>query len=528
LKGRDLSIEQWFLTAPERGNPSTRIDLRRDPPTAWSLGNEVTPLVHGAVYFHALSAAVELAGAGDLVLFTDWRGDPDEVVDDTGIAVSELLSAAARRGVIVKGLIWRSHLDRLRFSAKENRHLGEAIERAGGECLLDMRVRLGGSHHQKLCVVRYQEHPERDVAFVGGIDLCHSRRDDQRHAGDPQRQPMAKVYGERPPWHDIQLAIRGPAVADFETVFRERWEDPTPPTRDPLRRLADLVRGDDDTPRPLPPQAADPPVAGSHAVQVLRTYPQRRRGYAFAPDGEHSVARGYEKAVTRARDLIYIEDQYLWSADVGEVFARALRDQPGLRLIAVVPPFPDQDGAISEPPSLVGREAALRAMCTAGGDRVAVYGIENEAGVPIYVHAKVCIIDDEWASVGSDNFNRRSWTYDSELSAAVLDEARALADDGGFAQRLRLTLACEHLGRDPLDTAGLRDASEAYETFARSAAALEAWHESGQRGPRPPGRLRPVVKRPVGRGTRIWATPTYLRLYDPDGRDRASRRQGRY
>jgi phosphatidylserine/phosphatidylglycerophosphate/cardiolipin synthase-like enzyme len=222
LKGRDLSIEQWFLTAPERGNPSTRIDLRRDPPTAWSLGNEVTPLVHGAVYFHALSAAVELAGAGDLVLFTDWRGDPDEVVDDTGIAVSELLSAAARRGVIVKGLIWRSHLDRLRFSAKENRHLGEAIERAGGECLLDMRVRLGGSHHQKLCVVRYQEHPERDVAFVGGIDLCHSRRDDQRHAGDPQRQPMAKVYGERPPWHDIQLAIRGPAVADFETVFRER------------------------------------------------------------------------------------------------------------------------------------------------------------------------------------------------------------------------------------------------------------------------------------------------------------------
>src|SRR5262249_47500860 len=158
------------------------------------------------------TASVTAAGPGDLVLFTDWRGDPDEAVDDTGATISELLCSAAQRGVLVKGLIWRSHLDRFRFSAQENRHLGEEIERAGGEAVLDMRVRPGGSHHQKLVVVRHRERRELDVAYVGGIDLCYSRRDDERHLGDPQAQKMARAYGSRRPWHDVQLAVRGPAV----------------------------------------------------------------------------------------------------------------------------------------------------------------------------------------------------------------------------------------------------------------------------------------------------------------------------
>ena len=60
-------------------------------------------------------------------------------------------------------------------------------------------------------------------------------------------------------------------------------------------------------------------------------------------------------------------------------------------------------------------------LLEAGGDRVAVYGLTNEAGYPIYVHAKVCVIDDVWASVGSDNFNRRSWSSDCEIACTVQD-----------------------------------------------------------------------------------------------------------
>ena len=79
-------------------------------------------------------------------------------------------------------------------------------------------------------------------------------------AGDPQRQPMAAVYGTSPPWHDVQAMVQGPAVGDVEAVFRERWADPAPPTRNPVRRLRDLLAGVEDA-RRLPPQLPDPPPA---------------------------------------------------------------------------------------------------------------------------------------------------------------------------------------------------------------------------------------------------------------------------
>ena len=168
-----------------------------------------------------------------------------------------------------------------------------------------MRVRSGGSHHQKLVVIRHRDDPTRDIAYVGGIDLCHSRRDDADHRGDPQTQDnLAREYGATPAWHDIQAAISGPAVHDVETVFRERWEDPTTLTRSPVILLRDRLRGLDTTPDPLPEQAPPPPPVegGEHVVQLLRTYPNLRRGrdYAFARGGERSVARGYTKAVERA------------------------------------------------------------------------------------------------------------------------------------------------------------------------------------------------------------------------------------
>jgi len=205
----------------------------------------VRPLVHGAAYFAELLAGVEGLRAGDSLLFTDWRGDCDELLAGAGSEVAHVLCAAARRGVVVKGLVWRSHPDRLRFSARENRHLGDVIEAAGGECLLDTRVRPGGSHHQKFVVLRHPGRPGLDVAYVGGIDLSHSRRDDAGHAGDPQAQPIAAVYGDRPPWHDIQVAIRGPAFGDVEAVFRERWEDPAPLSRNPVHRLRALLHPQD-------------------------------------------------------------------------------------------------------------------------------------------------------------------------------------------------------------------------------------------------------------------------------------------
>ncbi len=516
----------WFLSAAERGNPATRLDSRHGDGAAWTSGNEVRPLIHGSRYFAELASRVAQLSAGDLLLFTDWRGDPDERLGPAGPAVSDAFCAAAKRGVRVAGLIWRSHFDRLAYSEEENRHLGEDIEAAGGQCLLDMRVRPGGSHHMKMVVLRHQSQPERDVAFVGGIDLCHSRRDDQSHAGDPQAQHMAAVYGPRPPWHDVQAMIRGPAVGDAETVFRERWEDPTPLTLNPVHRVRDMVDHDQTKARPLPPQQPDPPPCGPHTVQLLRTFPFRRLGYDFAPLGERSIARGYLKVLPLARSLVYIEDQYLWSADIMSTLADSLRVNPDLRVIAVIPRYPDQDGRVSEPLNLVGRAEALALLRRAGGERVAVYGLENAAGTPIYVHAKVCIVDDAWAIIGSDNFNRRSWTHDSELSCAVVDEESGSAAVAPFAPSLRGSLAAEHLGLQ--SAAEVPPRADLFGAFRQSAATLDAWHAADRRGQRPPGQLRRYPELAVSAWRRAWATVPYRLLYDPDGRPARMRRAGTY
>ena len=99
-----------------------------------------------------------------------------------------------------------------------------------------------------------------------------------------------------------------------------------------------------------------------------------------------------------------------------------------------------------------------------------MFDLENARGLPVYVHAKVCIIDDVWMMVGSDNLNRRSWTNDSELSCAVMDE------DGGtdFGRALRLGLHREHLERRAGDDADLVSAAGAFAAYAMRSI---AWDE---------------------------------------------------
>ncbi|NUR29922.1 MAG: phospholipase [Catenulispora sp.] len=497
-----MTAEAWFLSRTERGNPASTIE-------SFTTGNAVRALVHGRTYFRALHRAIADPRAGDTILFTDWRADLDELLDGPGTAFGEVLTAAAGRGVVIQGLIWRSHAERHTFSAEPNRALVDAIQAAGGDCLLDMRVKVGGSHHQKLFVVRHPDRPEADVAFVGGIDICHSRGDSADHDGDAQTLPMNPAYGERPPWHDVQLEIRGPAVSDVETVFRERWNDPAELTRHPLRRLRDTLDRRRNTPATTARHTPPPPPAGDLPVQVLRTYPRLR--YPFAPRGERSIARAYLKALPRARRLIYIEDQYLWSTEVARPFAEALRRNPELHLIAVLPKHPDSAHGLVAEAELYGRRRAMALLRKAGGDRVACYTLENPARTPIYVHAKVCVIDDTWSTVGSDNFNLRSWTYDSELSCAVFEP-------DGFPRDLRLTLQREHLGRVDGDDGDLLDPMSSFAAFAKSAAELDSWHDAGCTGARPAGQLR----RYDAPALTSWRKPAAKLIQqvvcDPDGR----------
>ena len=375
----------WFLTREERGNPASDVQAGDASRPSWSEGNLVRPLVHGATYFERLYEELSALRAGDRVWFTDWRGDKDERLRPDGPTIGELLAELARSGVQVRGLVWRSHGERVSapISSRSNARLGREINDAGGEVLLDQRVRRFGSHHQKLFVLRRSGDPSRDVAFVGGIDLSHSRRDDAHHGGDPEAVSMDARYGKTPPWHDAALELRGPVVADLLEVFAERWNDPHPldhrnPYRMLLQRLADMPRH----PRPLPEAAPAPAPAGPHAVQLLRTYGPKRPPFPFAPHGERSIAHAYAKAIARAQSLIYIEDQYLWSTEVVTAIADALRSTPTLQVIVVLPRYPDSDGLLSGPPRRVGQLRALAALRSAAPDRFGAFDLENGDSTP--------------------------------------------------------------------------------------------------------------------------------------------------
>ena len=225
------------------------------------------------------------------------------------------------------------------------------------------------------------------------------------------------------------------------------------------------------------------------------------------------------------------------SPHIARLLARALTDNPDLHLVVVVPRHPDVDGRFALPPNQVGRQEAMEVARKAAPDRVHVFDLENHAGTPIYVHAKVSVIDDVWACTGSANLNRRSWSHDSELSCAVLDDTRderAPRDPGGlgdgarrYARDLRLRLMREHLDRAEGDDDDLLDPDDAVTAVRAAADALDAWHADGRVGPRPRGRLRPHRPEKLGLATRVWAVPAYRIVYDPDGRsvhDRLRRR----
>jgi phosphatidylserine/phosphatidylglycerophosphate/cardiolipin synthase-like enzyme len=551
LRGGDelVTFDDWLLTASERGNDGTEIDRRRDGGAAWTTGNEVAVRIDGAAYFTRLIEAFGELSTGASVWFTDWEGHADERLAGPESEVGRVLGDLVARGVHVRGLLWRSHPRAAHFAEQDNMHLARDINRQGGVLVLDERVRRGGSHHQKLMILR--RGPRRlniaaepgarptDVAFIGGIDLCHGRNDSLTHAGDVQPVQLDRRYGSRPPWHDIQLEVRGPAVDDLSYSFRERWGDPSPlDHRNPARTLQRALMRQ---PRKLPPLPASPSSTlqtGHHVVQVLRTYPSRRPRYRFAPNGERSVARAFLKAVTRARRLVAIEDQYLWSLDAATALAKALTDHESLLVVIVVPRYPDRDGLVAGAANRFARKRVIDTLTKAGGDRVAVFDLENEGGTPIYVHAKVCIIDDIWLEIGSDNLNRRSWTHDSEIACAVLDErldTRAPTDPGGLgdgarqlARDTRLALWTEHLGRLAGDHDDLIDAAEGFTALRNSARRLDEWHRAGRISDRPPGQLRTHACEPVAAWLRPISAIAYRSVLDPDGRPRALRHAAAY
>jgi phosphatidylserine/phosphatidylglycerophosphate/cardiolipin synthase-like enzyme len=458
------------------------------------VGNtEWLPLIDGVEYFAALDEALDGLGEGDGVVIAGLTVDP--ALDLAGRTPGEAayrplgarLADAARRGAVVRVLIagrvlassvslsalgdFRTNVARAR-TLREWRPDGASSAPLAETVLLDFGGSLLGANHQKVVVV---SRGGVLTAFVGGIDLEDNRYDGPEH-------DRLRHDGERWGWHDMAVRLRGPAAGRVWGIESLRWrEAATLPRkrylRDPLH-LEPLNPGSFAPPPPEPvTQAAV--AAPDTSVRVLLSLcprkfdsllPWRRIRWDHLPDtGYQEIFDTLRTAIANAQRYVYIEDQYLCEELGGRrafTLYPYLRDAAarGVKVVLVGSGVrdPDDPGIHLRPINRVVnsdvREQVLDRLDDAHRGNVVVHRLEHAT-----VHAKLVLIDDVFACVGSANmFSRSMAGIDNELSAAVQTSTSLVRD-------LRVRVWGEHLRTSMGD--GVRAALESVDL------ALGIWHE---------------------------------------------------
>jgi phosphatidylserine/phosphatidylglycerophosphate/cardiolipin synthase-like enzyme len=383
-----------------------------DPPAGSSLwaagdppprpGGALDVLIDGGEALPRLADA--LSGARSHVHIAGWHLTPAFGLtrDDRASRLRDLLGDLAER-IDVRVLLWAGAPVRF-FTPARGAVRGVRDELLRGtrvRCALDSRERPMHCHHEKLVII------DGEVAFVGGIDLTSLGGD----RFDTSDHPMHGRLG----WHDASSRVRGPAVGDVAAHFAARWRETT----------GDLVE-------PTPPPAG----AGDVELQVVRTVPDKV--YDFLPQGDFRIVEAYTRALRSARRLVYLENQFLWSPQAVEILADKLREPPGddFRVVVVLPAKPNNGADTTR-----GQLGVLAAADDGAGRFLATTLSTRSGGIsgPLYVHAKIGIVDDAWLTVGSANLNEHSFFNDSEMNVVTCDHR--------LARETRLRLWAEHLER---------------------------------------------------------------------------------
>lgn len=277
----------------------------------------------------------------------------------------------------------------------------------------------GASHHQKIVVI------DDSLAFCGGIDMTDRRWDRRGHEdGDPRRIGAGgKPYG---PWHDATMALEGPAAAALGALAADRWRCATGKTLDRVAPAQGLW------PEGLAPDFQNTQVA------ISRTRPEHK-----GLEASHEIERLSLDLIARARRFIYAENQYFASRRIGEAIAERMAEPDGPEIVLVGPER--ADGWLEQKAMDSARARLWRAIAKVDARRrFRIYHPFTAAGEPIYVHAKIMVVDDLLLRVGSSNWNNRSLGLDSECDVSI---ERAKAD--GAMAAIRNGLIAEHLGCPP-------------------------------------------------------------------------------
>ena len=182
------------------------------------------------------------------------------------------------------------------------------------------------------------------------------------------------------------------------------------------------------------------------------------------------------RALRSAQRLIYLENQFLWSPEIVAVLADKLRNPPrqDFRLVVLLPAK-----ANNGQDSTRGQLSVLAAADDHAGRFLAatIRSRTGEREDPLYVHAKVGIVDDRWLTVGSANLNAHSLLNDTEMNVVT--------DDAALARATRVRLWAEHLELEPDAIADADPASVVDEHWLPIAADQLERRERGRRHPSP-------------------------------------------
>ncbi|NDP43432.1 MAG: cardiolipin synthase ClsB [Aromatoleum sp.] len=333
-------------------------------------GNRITLLRNGGEYFPALVAAIERAER-EVWLETYIYAD-----DEAGRNVTEALTRAAGRGCTVRVLVdgWgaRHYLTRA---------IEHDFERAG-VALLMYRPEIAPwqfrSHrlrrlHRKLC------HVDGRIAFVGGINII-----------DDMNTP-----GQRPPRVDFAVQVEGPMLTSIVQTMQRVWA---------LNELVQFRRSE----VPLFPSPTHGQRAGAQTAKfVIRDNVRHRR----------DIERAYLAAIRTAKREILIANSYFFP---GIRFRRALiaAAQRGVKVRLVLQARVEY--------------ALLHFASRALYGQLLAAGIEIQEYRRSFLHAKVAVIDDHWATVGSSNID--------PYSLLMAREANVFVRDPYFSDQLRIEL----------------------------------------------------------------------------------------
>ncbi|MEU0795279.1 phospholipase D-like domain-containing protein [Amycolatopsis sp. NPDC005961] len=429
--------------------------VRLEAPTS---GTEIEHLLGGDAALPRMLADIRSArGPSSFVYLASWNcetGLPVPHADNLGDA----LRRAAESGAQVRLLLWAGILDEdtmRRLPLDKQLYVREFFRRWGptrannlaaaklvdklresgadARCHLDARHLFAGSHHQKIVVVGTDDDV---IAYVGGIEFSTDRLNVVDAAGKPLKGA---------PLFDLSLRIRGAAAYSVLRTFTDRWtatvarppvpRAPVPELRGAGRASPDLASsrrfvdmlgsGEDTAPTTAEAQSGlfvDMLGAARRPkleAQVSHTY---GRGCPF-PGEVKTAGKAVAAAIRSARKFFYMEDQYYTgTAELKAAITDTLRGDPNRWGVVVMA----NEGAVADLPDVgYWRREFLRPLVEEFPGRFLVFerlGDDGTAtGRTAYVHAKLTIVDDVTAVVGSANSNYRSWTHDSEILLTVHD-----------------------------------------------------------------------------------------------------------